>query len=42
MVTKKINDRFVIKTHRGLENPEGVVVLDKVVKADRANFYLIP
>lgn len=41
MVTKKINDRFAINSHRGLQNPEGVAIMDGVVKPGCFNFFLI-
>lgn len=31
MVNKKINDRFYVNNKRGLDNPEGLVVMDEVV-----------
>lgn len=42
VVTKRISDRFVVDNGGRLDNPDGgIVVLDDVVKPDKANFYLI-
>ena len=42
VVTKRIIDRFAVEGERGLENPSGgLLVVDNVVKSERANFYLI-
>lgn len=42
VVTKRISDRFAIQTDRGLSNPVGgLYIREDVVKADRANFYLV-
>lgn len=42
VVTKRLSDRFAVVTEGRLNNPEGgVVVLDDVVKMDRANFFLV-
>lgn len=41
IVTKRINDRFAVNSQRGLQNPEGVAIVDDVVKTGSFNFYLI-
>ena len=42
VVTKRIDDRFGVLNKNEIRNPEGgLLVLDDVVKKDRANFYLI-
>lgn len=42
IVTKRIDDRFGVKYQNETKNPEGgLLVLDDVVKKDRANFYLV-
>lgn len=42
IVNKRVDDRFAVQTKDGLKNPQGgLVVIDDVVKRDRANFFLI-
>lgn len=42
VVTKRISDRFAVMSEGRLNNPEGgLVVIDDVVKTDRANFFLV-
>lgn len=42
VVTKRLSDRFAVVSDGRLNNPDGgVVVLDNVVKTDRANFFLV-
>ena len=42
VVTKRIDDRFGVLKKESIENPEGgLLVMDDVVKKDKANFYLV-
>jgi len=42
IVTKRLSDRFAVSSEGRMNNPDGgVVIIDDVVKPDRANFFLV-